>query len=206
VHPERVFDTELGASYRSTELTVDANLYAMEFRNEITPIGVLSYIGLPLRKNVRSSFRRGFEGEVMYRGLPRLTLGANAALSWNRIAEYTDDATSLTFTDVEPLLTPRFVTNQSMELRAHPRLALLADGRWVSRSFLANTGDARFTTPAFYTIDGGARWHLGASSVLLQVRNLTDERGYASGYTDGTTSYFYPIAGRNVMLTIVARF
>jgi iron complex outermembrane recepter protein len=205
VRPERVMDTEVGASYRSSRLTVDANLYAMAFRNEITPIGALSYIGLPLRKNVRASYRRGLEGEVVYRGLPRLTLGANAAVSWNRIAEYTDDASGATFHDVEPLLTPRFVANQSVELRPLARLSVLADGRYVSRSFLANTGDARFTTPGYYLVDGGLRWSLGTSAVLLQVRNLTDVLVFTSGYTDGTTSYVYPLAGRNVSVTLVLR-
>jgi iron complex outermembrane receptor protein len=205
VRPERVLDTELGAAYRSSALTADANLYAMEFRNEITPIGALSYIGLPLRKNVRRSYRRGVEGEVVYRGLPRWTLGANAALSWNRIAEYTDDASQATFHDVEPLLTPRVVTNQRVEFRPLAWLSVLADGRYVSRSFLANTGDARFTTPGYYVLDGGVRWSIGTSAVLFQVRNLTDVLAFTSGYTDGTTSYVYPLAGRNVSATVVLR-
>ncbi len=33
----------------------------MNFRNEIAPIGALSYIGNPLRENVGASYRRGVE-------------------------------------------------------------------------------------------------------------------------------------------------
>ena len=47
--------------------SVQANLYSMEFRDEIAPIGALSYIGTPLRKNVGASYRRGVEADVTYR-------------------------------------------------------------------------------------------------------------------------------------------
>jgi len=37
------------------------SLYAMEFRDEIALTGELSEIGLPLRRNVEQSSRRGIE-------------------------------------------------------------------------------------------------------------------------------------------------
>jgi hypothetical protein len=52
VKPEQVRDLEAGTVFRSSMIDVQADAYAMQFHDEITPIGTLSYIGTPLRKNV----------------------------------------------------------------------------------------------------------------------------------------------------------
>jgi iron complex outermembrane receptor protein len=202
VHPERVRDVEAGITMQRTALTLNANVYSMDFRNEITPIGELSYIGLPLRKNVRSSARRGVELDATYRGLRRLTLGVNATLSRNRIREYTDDASGVTYRNVEPLLTPRFVSNQSVEAALSPRLSLLVDGRYVSRSYLANTSDGRFVAPSAYAADVAMDWRAGPAALLAQVRNVTNTRVFTGGYTDGQNSYYYVQAARNLIVTV----
>ncbi len=208
VRRERVRDAEVGIAYRSSRIAVAGNVFDMRFRNEITPIGELSYIGLPLRKNVGSSFRQGVELEAAYRGegASRLAASANAALSRSRIAEYTDDATGQTFRDVEPLLTPTFVANHRFSFALHRTTLLQLDGRYVGSSFLANTGDPRFVLPAAYTIDAAVTLGVGPHAMLLQLRNVADRRAYSAGYTDGTTSYFYVIARRNLIATARLRF
>lgn len=201
VRPERVRDTEVGLTYRVPTLDLGVNFYSMDFRNEITPIGALSYIGLPLRKNVRESYRRGLEADARYRATSRLVLAANLTVSRNRIGEYTDDATGQTYRDVEPLLTPAVVSNQSAELALGRSLTLMLNGRYLSRSFLANTSDSRFVTPAAYAMDAGVTWRVGDLTLLTQLRNLTNARVFTGGYTDGITSYYYILAGRNAIVT-----
>jgi iron complex outermembrane receptor protein len=201
VHPERVRDIEAGVTVLRPGLTLNANVYSMDFRNEITPIGALSYIGLPLRKNVESSYRRGVELDLVYRGFQRVTVGGNATVSWNRIREYTDDAAGLTYRDVEPLLTPRFISNQRLEVVLSRQVSLLADGRYLSRSYLANTEDTRFVTPAAYAADVALDWRIGNVSLLAQARNVGDARVFTGGYTDGQSSSYYVLAGRNLIVT-----
>ena len=206
VKPERVRDVEAGVTVQRAALTLNANVYSMDFHNEITPIGALSYIGLPLRKNVSSSYRRGVEVDASYRGIARMLLAGNATFSTNRIQEYTDDASGTTYHDVEPLLTPRFVSNQSVQFAMSRELSLMFDGRYVSRSFLANTSDARFVTPAAYVADVALDWSIASLSLLAQVRNIGDARVFTGGYTDGQTSSYYVLAGRNAIVTARVRF
>lgn len=201
VRPERVRDTEVGLTYRTPALDLGVNLYSMDFRNEITPIGALSYIGLPLRKNVRESYRRGVEADARYRVTSRLVLAGNLTLSRNRIAEYTDDATGQTYRDVAPLLTPALVSNQNAELALGRSVTVTFGGRYLSRSFLANTSDRRFVTPAAYAMDAGMTWRAGDLTLLTQLRNVTNARVYTGGYSDGTTAYYYVLARRNVIVT-----
>ena len=74
VRPERVVDLEAGYDLRTARVSLAANLYAMEFRNEIAATGELSEIGLPLRRNVERSFRRGFELDLRWTAAPRWTV------------------------------------------------------------------------------------------------------------------------------------
>ena len=99
------------------------------------------------------------------------------------------------------MLTPAFLSNQQLAFSLSDDVSLMVDGRYLSRTFLANTSDARFVTPATYTMDVAVRWRLGPATWLAQVRNVTNARAFTGGYTDGATSYYYVHAARNLMIT-----
>jgi iron complex outermembrane receptor protein len=206
VRPESVRDLEAGIVARSARFGVQANVYSMDFHNEISPIGPLSYLGLPLRKNVARSYRRGVEVDAAFRATAALTGTVNANVSQNRINAYTDDASGITYRDVEPLLTPRLIANGALRYAFGRGLSTSLDGRFVGRSYLANTSDARFTTPGRATVDGSAAWTILRYTLAIRVNNLTNTPFYTGGYTDGVTSYYYVLPPRNVFVTIRARF
>ena len=206
VRPESVRDLEAGVAWRTPRLGVQANVFSMDFHNEISPIGPLSYLGLPLRKNVESSYRRGVEVDGAFRATGALTATLNATFSQNRIDEYTDDATGVTYQDVEPLLTPRYLANASLRYTFLRSLAASLDGRFVGKSYLANTSDSRFMTPGRATADGSLTWTLDRYTLGLRANNLTNTTFFTGGYTDGATSYYYVLPPRNWFVTIRARF
>jgi iron complex outermembrane receptor protein len=205
VHPERVVDSEAGVEYSGHGLHVQADLYAMEFRNEIALTGELSEIGLPLRRNVDKSHRRGVELELRYEPLRTLRLTANANASANRIATWNqsfdvyeaDGSLSgselRTYHDVRPLLTPRFIGNLGADYTPTPGLTVGLAGRYVSKSQLDNTDDPALATPAFFDLGAHAsmslgRWvRKGEPRLRIQVNNALDgRRHWPSGY-----SYLY---------------
>jgi iron complex outermembrane receptor protein len=201
VQPEKVNDYEAGATWARGGLTVTADVFAMEFRDEIAAIGKLSVTGNPLRQNVGASYRRGVEVDGSWRASDRLTASANLTVMDARILSYTDASTGATYQNVEPLLTPPVIANAQAEIRLTNSLSLIPIVRYVDRSFLANDGNTGFMTPAFWMVDGALAWRAGATEVRAQVYNVLDANAYAGGYTDGTTRYFYPIASRNVLVT-----
>ena len=204
VKPETVHDVEIGANYRSGTLDVQANLYSMDFRNEIAPIGALSYIGSPLNKNVASSYRRGIEADVTYRGIPRWILSGNATESMNRIREYTDSSgdTPVTYHNVEPLLTPRFLSFARAQFALTPSIDLAVQGRYQSVSFLENTSDRRYVLPESSDLDASIGWRIGQAELLVRGNNLTNSKKYGSGYAGGGVSYYFVLPPRNVFVTL----
>ena len=211
VRAESVRDLETGLTWRSARVNAQANVFVMQFRDEIAPIGGINEIGYVLRKNVRRSARRGFEADVTWRVAPRLTVLGTASLTDARIREYHDDATGQTYHDVRALMTPAFISGHGIRTELARWLSLDLDGRYTSRMMLTNTGDDRFAVPPSWYGDVGATLRAGRHSVLLQVRNVLDRRVYTGGYpgpaangeTDAMEPYYYTLAPRN--LTVNAR-
>jgi iron complex outermembrane receptor protein len=220
VDPERVMDFEAGWNFRRGNVDLAANVYAMEFRNEIALTGELSEIGLPLRRNVDRSHRRGVELEATWRVRPQLRLQTTANFSTNRIDEWTQvfdvyddagnwvDARSVQYRDVEPLLTPSVLLNQSITYTPNARLLLGATGRYVGDSYLDNTNGLE--APSFFLLDLTASYAFTPRvRVTLQVNNALDaDRVYPSGYSylyytgdvPSGTAYYYPQATRNAVV------
>ncbi len=207
VSPERVTAVELGVEARGSRLTAQANLFAMEMRDEIALTGELSEIGLPLRRNVDRSFRRGVEWDASWRPLDKLRLRTSGSLSWARIAEWSQsvdvyDADGAwansriqTYEDVRPLLTPPVIVNLAAGWDATPWLTLGGSGRYVSRAWLDNTNSNELYAPDWVRVDASAsadlsRWvPLGRPRLRLEVTNLLDAGDlFASGY-----SYLYRV-------------
>ncbi len=206
VKPESVVDLETGVRWNGRTAQLGVNAFAMRFRNEIAPIGVISFIGTPLRRNVARSSRTGVEIEGGWRPVERLTLTGNAMLLRARIAEFTDEASGLVYRDVAPLLSPPLIANLQAVWSVGRRLDLSVGARHTAESQLANDGSATQVLPAATVVDAAAGIRMARYDLKLQVANLFDANAYSSGYTDGTTRYLFPIAGPTVLVTATVRW
>ena len=200
VRPERAHDLEAGIKYRGRAWSVDANAFAMEFRNEILAVGRLSYIGTPLRTNVRASRRRGVEIDANAEPWDRLRLGLTATAMRARIADYTDDQTGLAYHNVEPLLTPKFLTSQRVALDVTRAVSITLNGRYSSRAQLTNTGDPALVLPSYYVADVILDWSQGPRGLSLYVNNAANARRYGSGHVSGGEPRYYVLPPLNVFL------
>jgi len=201
VRPERVHDAEFGIRKRAANWSLDANYFHMEFRNEILPVGQLSYIGTPLRTNVPSSWRRGVELDGSAH-LDRVHAGATVTLMRANIAEFTDDNTTTSYVDVPPLLTPEFTAAHWTTVELTRTLSAGVTGRFVGSSHLNNTGDDALTLPAQYTADVAAHWMAGGRGVSLYVNNVANSRRFAGGHVSGGEARYYVLPPLNAQLLV----
>lgn len=198
VRPERVIDLEAGWEMHASRGSISSNIYVMNFHNEIAATGELSDIGLPLRRNVDRSYRRGIEVNGSWQIARVLRWSGNANLSRNRIHQW------LTYFNVNPVLTPTVILNQGLEYTPSPRWSAGAVARYVGKSYLDNTNQSALTTPSFLVVDGTASFDVAPSMrLMLQVNNLLNRRRvFPSGYAIDGVSYFYPQATRNGLVTL----
>jgi iron complex outermembrane receptor protein len=224
VKPERLIDFEAGWTFNGAKSSIAANVYAMQFRNEIASTGEYSDIGLLLRRNVDRSYRRGIELDASWQFSSHIRVRGNANVSRNRINEWTQffdvyDAAGnfigsepRKYRNVAPVLTPELLASAAIDYTPSSRLRFGATGRYVAKSYLDNTNDDAFITPSFFTVDGTVSADVArAVRVTLRVNNLFDaKRVYPSGYSyqwleSGAmygTSYYFPQATRNATVMI----
>jgi iron complex outermembrane receptor protein len=206
VKSEKVDDYEIGFTWRGTASSFTANVFAMEFHNEIAAIGQLALTGAPLRKSVPESYRRGLELDGSAGAPGGGTLSGNFLWMTARIAEYADEQAGQTYRDIEPIMTPPVMANLRWDSPSLGRFGFGVAARYVDRMHLANDGNNALVVPASTTMSASARATRGNWMAMLEVSNLLDANAYSAGYTDGATRYFYPIASRHLLLTLRRSF
>ena len=201
VKPESVVNFEGGVNLNTAGLALAANAYLMEFRDEIALTGELSEVGLPLRRNVDRSYRRGVEIDLKWMPLPNWTVLHSLNLSRNRIKKWTqfydvfDEQGSwiggepIVYGNVRPLLSPQLLFNLGVEW-ANRNTSVGLQGRYVAESQLDNTGLSQFKAPSFTSLDLRASQSLGRwfgesdTRITLFVNNVLNNRDqFPSGYS-----------------------
>lgn len=217
---ETLRNLEAGYVWRSAKAGVSANVYYMNYRNQLVLTGRINDVGAYARTNIPKSYRMGIELDGHYNVAPRLTLAGNIAFSRNRIHEFTeflDDwdnggQKNVTHKNTDISFSPDLVAGYTVTYRPINGLQVDWVGKYVGRQFLDNTSSTLRSLDAFlvndvrfnYTVPQQFFRELG---LQLMLNNIFGEKyepnGYTYGYTEGgeikqANSYF-PMAGFNVM-------
>ena len=182
VKAEYVNDFEAGARWRTSRLSGQANLFYMQFTNEIAPIGQAIPEGfVQLRKNIVSSYRRGIEIDWQYQIEPALTFTGNATYMQSNIRAFTFGGESQTYRDVQPIISPEWMLNASVQYQATP-VSVVLSSRYVSESYLEPTNQASLTVPSFFVLDAQASVRfLKNHDFSFHFNNLLNQRYYTYG-------------------------
>ena len=87
---EQLLDYEIGYNYSSQPFRAGLNLYYMKYNDQFVQTGATSDIGELLTTNVKDSYRMGIELTAAWDVFSWLTLEGNAALSKNKIKDFTE--------------------------------------------------------------------------------------------------------------------
>ncbi len=182
VKAEYVNDFEGGVRVSNAQLSGQANIFYMQFENEIAPIGEAIPAGfVQLRKNMPSSYRRGIEVDWEYRPLAKISFSGDVTYMQSQIDEYAPEGADQVYTDVKPIISPEWIANASLEYRPISWLSLAVSPRYVSKSYLEPTNQEDLVLPAFFLLDTRATFSFGKHSLGLQLNNLLDAQYYSYG-------------------------
>lgn len=87
---ERLYDYELGYTYTHRLFFIGANLYFMDYDNQLVLTGKYSDTGAYLTKNVKDSYRTGIELTFGVQPCSWFSWNGNITLSRNKIKNYSD--------------------------------------------------------------------------------------------------------------------
>jgi len=195
VTPEEVLDYELGVNYSSRKFQAQANLYYMDFENEITLLGSLGAYSLQQFGNVEQSYRAGLEVDLAWAIHNEVTIKYNGAFSDNQIHDQ-----GIYF---KPLYTPEVIQNLAVNLHK--------DGMYIELNFKHHSESYidfanENTTPAFGKV--GMTWGYETEHFRYKIQgiNLGSADYYTNGYMDGGKAHYYVNAPASVYGTVTYKF
>ncbi len=229
---ETVNDYELGASFNNQKLAISANLFYMDFENQIASTGSLSSYGVAINTNVGASVRKGIEIEATWKLHKMVWLTNSTSYSQNtinRINLHYFDAntfadTVITKQNATAALSPSVIINQGIRLIPTKWFFAELNYRFVSMQYLDNSEDKNVSIPNFNFMDlklgvNLKKWiKYGEPSISFQINNLTNQlytpSGTVQSYTNsidgqgkiGTTPLVFPAATRNIFVGLTWKF
>ena len=199
VKPETLTGFELGFGYQSLRFKGSANLYLMNFRNEIIKKGGVDRFGQPITGNADRTLHEGIEVSGQLQILPQLTFSGNCSFSRNELLSYTvyDYDTSIVL-DGNPIAGfPDLLGNLRLTYNWHGTYMAL-DMRYSGKYYTDNFKNEKNTLNAYTVYSLSLRQELsliGLNPVAIQIKinNLLNKKYLAHG--EGMA--FFPAATRN---------
>ena len=213
---ERVYNLEVGGNYRTPTWNIGANVYWMDFADEIIAYGGINPSNYqPATTNAEGSYRVGLEVSGAVKATKALTLTGNVSFNRYRIKDFTttyevydDDFnvigdTTVVFQNVTGLLFPDILANGIVDYK-HKNLRLTYRFRVAGKQYMevlnldslaidaytVSAVQASYTVPDFL--------QFGDLTFTGTIDNLFNKKYVVSGY--GWNYAYSPGAGQPVSL------
>lgn len=210
VNPEFVNDLEFGTRFEYADLKLDLNFFYMSFENEIAPIGAFIPEGFyQIYLNQESSFRRGLELMASYDLNSKINISSQISYLNARISSYAPAGIDMVYKDIQPILSPEWNANLSLNYQVSDEFRLGLRGRFLSEQFMELTNDPSLVVPSSFIIDANASYVFHKQHELALVfNNLTNELYYTYGAPDAFSGEpaFLVQAPLNVYAALRLRF
>lgn len=223
---EALMDYEVGYTWQKRGLILKGTFYYMDFDNQLVLTGQINDVGGYTRTNVKDSYRRGMELEAKYKRIKNLEINGNLTLSQNMANNYVDYLD--VYLDSVPYYTQQETMYSQTTLSFSPsviaglgvsytvpawKLSVDWTSKFVSNQYMDNIEISEL--PAFnYSSLGLRKTFTTKENTVIQLSGIVNNvfnqmysnNGYAFSYQDAgvktTERFFYPQAGRNVMLRV----
>lgn len=216
-HPkqERLLDYELGYAYTNQWLNLGANIYFMDYKNQLVLTGELNEIGEPLAANMPDSYRMGIELMAGVRTDFGLSWDINATWSRNRIQNFIEtlyenedvngSKWEIHHGDTPIAFSPDFILNNLLSYQ-YRKFEVSLQSQYVSKQYMSNARQEDHVLDAYFVSHLNLSYSfklpfVKSATIGLTVYNLFNEEyennGYAGGgfYMDNGEKVRYNYAG-----------
>ena len=220
---EQLIDWETGLEFKKPKYAINANIYYMDYKDQLVLTGKINDVGAYTRTNVPKSYRAGLELQFKYALNKKYSSTYSITFSQNKIesfTEYIDDydqskQVAVQHKNTNIALSPSLTTNRTFNWKPNDKLSFFWTTKYTSKQFLDNTKNKNRILDAYFINDINAHWTIMNQSkfnMLLQVyaNNILDVKYAPNGYTYSyisdrsvtTSNNFYPMAGRNYWISL----
>ena len=208
IKPERMLDYEFGVRFEKPRWAFSANVYLMEYKDQLLATGKLSETGYAIKQNVPRSYRRGVELVAGYQPLPWLKAEGNLTLSTNKILDYTqyidlyDDTDNWNlvgqktehYDKTDILLSPSAIGMVAVTVTPLKSLEFKLVWKYVGKQYWDNTASEDrmlkaydvFSLQGHYALTENIKFSIFVDN-LLSRKYEADAWVYRAAFQDGTT-------------------
>jgi iron complex outermembrane recepter protein len=225
--PEKLFDLEGAWEYNSSGFMLKANLYYMNYHDQLIMTGEINNVGSSIVTNVPKSYRRGIEIETGIRIFNNLHWSANFTLSRNIIPVFVDytDNWDTSEQDKETLnnktisFSPSIISSSVLDYNPFKDFNIIFSTKYVGKQYTDNTkSNDRMLNPylvqnitLLYTIKNKIFKDLTCQFLINNLFNKKYEtNAWVYKYIEGGSLHmmdgYFPQAGTNIMFKIGLKF
>ena len=221
--PEILTDIELGFKTKQENFEWGANIYIMNYKDQLVLTGKINDVGAYTRTNVPKSNRTGIELEEKWKINTYLTSSGNITFSQNKIdafTEYIDDydkggQLAIVHKNTAITLSPSLTANHSLQVKLSNQWDVNFTSKYVSKQYLDNTQNEARTLKAYflqdistsYTLYTKPKWD---AAIQLYANNIFNKLYEPNGFTYSymylgaitTSNNYYPMAGSNFWISL----
>lgn len=205
VQPEKLTDFELGFGYRNSRLKAFANIYYMDFQDEIIKSGQVDRFGQPITGNAEHTTHKGLEVSSELQLFPQLSVAGNFLMSRNVLESYKTYDWGGAVTDLSGNQIAGFPNNlANVRLTWSWREAYISMiAKYVGRQYTDNSQTKALSVAPFSVVNLNLRYQLkklglNALELRLRINNLLNKKYLAYGEGD----QFWPAATRNGFVSL----
>lgn len=230
---ETLRNIETGYEYAGTKAQFKANLYLMDYKDQLVLTGEINDVGGFSRTNIDKSYRMGIELEGGYIFNEYLGWSGNLTLSRNKISLFTeysdkyDDDWNWIGTDVRDYkgtdiaFSPAVIAASTIQVSPLEGVTLSLESKYVGDQYIDNTMSEERMLDAYFVNDLRLQFafsarHLRQAEIVLQVNNLFDHRYISNAWIyKGVVGEaglitiedgYFPQAGRHLLLGLNLKF
>ena len=186
---ERLYDVEMGYSFKRSNIALEANAYFMYYYNQLVINGQLNDVGAYMRTNVPESYRAGLELQAAWVPIKGLKWAVNTTFSQNKITaftEYVDNwdtwgQEAIAYTNTDIAFSPSIIAgselsydiiNKSFGADKDKKQVLNAAwiSKYVGKQYIDNSQNDTRSLPGYWVNDLRIRYQL--QKTLLQELSL----------------------------------
>ena len=188
--PEKLNDFELGWRIKTSSIQAQANLYWMQYKDQLVLTGALNEVGSPIRQNVGKSRRMGVEVEIKMKLFSNWLWQPNIALSSNQNLDFffKRDGTLLNLGKTQLAYSPNLVTGSSLIYAPSSHFQIGFLSKYVGKQYMGNIDSENSVLPAYFVNDLNAVLRLQPNKwvkeiqLSLLINNLFNTQYESNGY------------------------
>lgn len=224
---EQLDDFELGWRFTKPKTAISANLYYMNYKDQLVLTGALDDVGNPIRQTSGKSYRLGLEVEGNFRINNKLNIQPNIAISRNKnvdfVAQLNGELVNLGDTNIS--YSPELIFGNQISYLILPQFQVNFLSKYVGEQYMGNIDSDVSKLDAFFVNDLNLVYTITDIPVFKEIvltgliNNIFDAEFESNGYfftfdapdeNGNTTTFegagFYPQAGINVLFGATLRF